>query len=1847
MKDKFRTHEIAAGYFISHAFPTEKIPVRSPPATNADNTIMTDLFLPPYCGKLEKMTFQDKVILEPQTVNILKSSAKRHFPINTKTRFDEAIRDNMEIYETELTAPDERTYPQLITNPTDNSFTFPEDIGYWQFDLTCARNPTRYVILNFQEFLQLLADTESLDRLDTTDLHKLDGCPTADVNELDHTYNPHHHTAPKRGKFTHTPKSDAEVDREKEIKSQQRIAKFKEYIYQHRLNINLSEEDLKFLSKFPFDAPQLDPNDTVRLWKELLNNKKSYSQHKYDLGKVNHEFSITLKDDATFVKQRPSKIPINWRNKVLSLLDKLIAAGIIEEMGNENPKDLGSEFINPLILLPKDDTLKLVIDARALNKMTRTWKDTWPVEPVSSQLDRVHGIWFSTTDMSFAYGQIPLHIDTRPLVSFCVEGFQYQYKRGFYGLQGLPGYFSRIMNITFRDLIRKKQALAYLDDLLLMAESKEEMFYIIHQYHIALAQSGMKATPEKTFFFQQKVQFLGHTISEKGIQPLHDKIKALQELKVPESKKALKSVVGSLNYYSKFVKNLTLNFKPFHILLEEKTPWEWTPAHEKLFHAAKSEMSKETTLTPPNPDYPCEVQCDASNCGVGAILTQIKPDGTRILCSYDSRVFDNSELRMPTILKEIAAIVWALEKYEHYLIGSKHPIIIYTDHKPILYLFSKKGNMNHRFLRFQQIMTKFYLIQLKWTAGKNLVFPDMLSRNFTEDELVQLKLQNKKLPENLEFIDENNNTIHYEIDRYTFNNTDDKTDSHPIAFQKNGKKYTTTILCTQNQYTEPIEVNEIEFPQYEPLQTYFTNNFHERKLLYNRIYQKDLQKHKAKSLKQTIQAIDSPNISPTLQKNNVSTIHAITHQLPPTIDTTTAFTLMENFANTEITLELLLREQQNDPIISEITKWIIAKTVPPYKYTDLNKDLKHFKNKFNDLLINTNNLTMIRIEADEEPHEITTRIILPQQLLLAVFKKAHDDKLTGHFGVKKTLAKIQLQYYRPGLIDYIRALANDCQNCQLNKHKPKDTAELLNPKSDVTEPNDTLHIDFKGPFTPASFGCKYILVIVDAFSNFVYAEPTRNATALAAVTVLEKHCLLHDFPRIIISDRGTHFTGNEFQQFCQTYNIKSKLLSGYVPWANGLVENMNKILGTYLRQFTTKTKKNWAKSVSQFTYAYNTSVLTENGLTPYEITFGTKPKVPVTLKLGTLSDQHAQCLQDDCPITAKHTHYSTTPKPATESLLDRQNRFSKIYARIYHRSKMDSPELHATRNIHKAAAPLEIGQHVTVENKTINPDISKKLLPLRDGLYKVIKQLNQTTYKIEHITSKKTLNRHRNLLLPYNPRKSTIPPLITNRIGTTLTPTRTPRLQTPRTPPYNPDPCTPNKSHSPLVQFMPNDTTHKSSSSSPEISPNISYQNQHDCSPPHPFQYHSDTNTSPTTLFDPYSDDSEIDDCPPSQTSFTQHNRTNTNISFDDSDTETIPPNRTDPDFQTTHHNTTQSDNFIFTTPNLSPENPFSQAAQQSLDSPIPCAQSSPKRPSFNTRSDSGIPHSSFLSTDFTNPFHHSNNTTVLPQQTTQTLQTPSQPPQQNSPPITRSRSRASRPQPHIAPPVLTQTMITPPEITLPDSHFTNYPDNSMLPYDINNSVNTSFNDTFLTAPHDDSYHSTQATIHPHEISDTAIRHRIHPTATSTPFIETHSHTTIPPLYPTRQIRIRSKSPRRSNRLQGIPARTSSAETSKQPRTIAPRRHRSTSKTDEPLRHSLRLIRTPSKSNPPRVKAKTTTAAKRLVFGKPQINKPKKSRFNSKSPHKPKIHEIYYVDSYSSSDSATDTDEIYYIQSKD
>ena len=210
--------------------------------------------------------------------------------------------------------------------------------------------------------------------------------------------------------------------------------------------------------------------------------------------------------------------------------------------------------------------------------------------------------------------------------------------------------------------------------------------------------------------------------------------------------------IGTINFYNKFINNLHVNLKPLYTLLHNDVPFKWTPEHDALFEKIKVSLKKDATLAIPNTSKPFYITVDASLVGVGAVLFRPNSNNRMQVLSFNSRIFDTQEQKLSTYDRELCAVIFALQTYEHIIIGSKFQITLFTDHNPILFLLTRKDNLTPRQYKAQMLLTKFSDLRIVHTAGTNLPVADMLSRDFSSINSSSSQLKHKTFPPHIQFV---------------------------------------------------------------------------------------------------------------------------------------------------------------------------------------------------------------------------------------------------------------------------------------------------------------------------------------------------------------------------------------------------------------------------------------------------------------------------------------------------------------------------------------------------------------------------------------------------------------------------------------------------------------------------------------------------------------------------------------------------------------------------------------------------------------------------------------------------------------------------------------------------------------------------------------------------------------------------------------------------------------------------------------------------------------------------------------------------------------------------------------
>ena len=186
---------------------------------------------------------------------------------------------------------------------------------------------------------------------------------------------------------------------------------------------------------------------------------------------------------------------------------------------------------------------------------------------------------------------------------------------------------------------------------------------------------------KKCLFFQERIGYCGHEIDKKGLHKSPNKVKAILEVRQLENVSHLLSFLELVNYYHRFIQNLSTIADPLHKLLQSKVKWNWTENCEKSFIMIKEAICSEQVLCHYNPEKPLKLACDASFYGIGCVLSYTFPEGSRRPIPFASKTLNKAEKGYSQIDKEALSLYRGVRKFETYLYGQK--VTLVTDHKPL------------------------------------------------------------------------------------------------------------------------------------------------------------------------------------------------------------------------------------------------------------------------------------------------------------------------------------------------------------------------------------------------------------------------------------------------------------------------------------------------------------------------------------------------------------------------------------------------------------------------------------------------------------------------------------------------------------------------------------------------------------------------------------------------------------------------------------------------------------------------------------------------------------------------------------------------------------------------------------------------------------------------------------------------------------------------------------------------------------------------------------------------------------------------------------------------------------
>ncbi|KAA0054800.1 reverse transcriptase [Cucumis melo var. makuwa] len=422
------------------------------------------------------------------------------------------------------------------------------------------------------------------------------------------------------------------------------------------------------------------------------------------------DFAIELEPGTAPISRAPYRMAPAELKELKVQLQELLDKGFI--------RPSVSPWGAPVLFMKKKDgSMGLCIDYRELNKVTV--KNRYPLPRIDDLFDQLQGATvFSKIDLRSDYHQLRIRDGDIPKTAFRSRYGHYEFVVMSFGLTNAPTVFMDLMNRVFKDFL-DSFVIVLIDDILIYSKTEAEHEEHLHQVLETIRANKLYAKFSKCEFWLRKVTFLGHVVSSEGVSVDPTKIEAVTNWPRPSTVSEIRSFLGLVGYYRRFVEDFSRIASPLTQLTRKGTPFVWSPACESSFQELKQKLVTAPVLTVPDGSGNFVIYSDASKKGLGCVLMQ---QGKVV--AYASRQLKIHEQNYPTHDLELAAVVFALKIWRHYLYGEK--IQIYTDHKSLKYFFTQK-ELNMRQRRWLELV-KDYDCEILYHPGKANVVADALSR---------------------------------------------------------------------------------------------------------------------------------------------------------------------------------------------------------------------------------------------------------------------------------------------------------------------------------------------------------------------------------------------------------------------------------------------------------------------------------------------------------------------------------------------------------------------------------------------------------------------------------------------------------------------------------------------------------------------------------------------------------------------------------------------------------------------------------------------------------------------------------------------------------------------------------------------------------------------------------------------------------------------------------------------------------------------------------------------------------------------------------------------------------------
>ena len=927
---------------------------------------------------------------------------------------------------------------------------------------------------------------------------------------------------------------------------------------------------------------------------------------------------------------RPFRIPVRRLGPVEREIAEEQVANLLKD-GKIVPSH--SPWASPLVLVKKKDgSPRLCCDYRKLNNVTV--KDSYPLPRIDDILMSLGGCeYLSSMDLASGYYQVAIAKEDQPKTAIATYSGLYQWVVMPFGLTNAPATFERLMDYVLGP-IKYSKCMLYLDDVVVKGEGWKEQVDNLDDVFSRLRDAGLKLKPSKCNLFRREVQYLGHVVSKRGVEPDPQKVECIVKWHSPVDLKGLKAFLGTTGYYRSFIKDYSDKAVCLNNLTKKGVRYEWNDERQTAFETLKEDLMSKPILSFPtrHDDYVLDTDC--SNFALGSVLSQIQ-NGTERVIAYCSKSLNEAQSHYCTTKRELFAIKYSIFYFRHYLKGTE--FLVRTDHSALKWLQSYKDG-DDTMARWNYEL-QGYRFKIAHRAGKLHGNCDGLSRitvkcprpdcpeckKLRGMQLPGRKARGKNKKEESDG-DQDHGDFDYLVDYLPMGGQSDEPAMGSVAALLFPQILPPGVPCEPPGSVQDDEGStlmeaavtraatrraqpkvEVRIPSQEK-----TKRGRGRPRRVNpapivestpEVVPRRRRGRPPKAVKATMGPPKPPPNVPKQSKPPPAIVNRGQNDRGPWVEGAMPTSWADAQAEDEVLGQLVkLKTEFGVGAVSK--KLVPTLPVAVRKYcTRLWRSLQ-----FRDGVL-------CRVEAAQRGEPETVRRLVPRGWRREMFELVHGGALGGHLGFDKIYPVAKARYFWVGMAGDFKRFLKSCHLCAQIKPLPHRNTMPLNQEI-ASRPWERLAMDVLGPMEETSRGNKFCLVVQDYFSKWIEVYPLPDQKAETVARCLLDLICHFGCPERLHSDRGTNFQSRLISELCELLLIKKTRTSSYAPYSDGMVERSMRTLKGLISPYVKRGTTDWDLQVPIAAAAYRATVHGSTGYSPNRVLLGRESRLPLDLVYG-------------------------------------------------------------------------------------------------------------------------------------------------------------------------------------------------------------------------------------------------------------------------------------------------------------------------------------------------------------------------------------------------------------------------------------------------------------------------------------------------------------------------------------------------------------------------------------------------------------------------------------------------------